>query len=440
MDYLLQVAKDAKQPIDDTEVEKVTVAHFESGYTLDGLPILPPLMTDEKRMEMRILRLEAALKKSQMPDLKAVQCPTVEAATETLPPDPKPCSENKETNTDSGVEPLIVMGRFRQKLTQSETVIYDHTRNLVIQIGPPDNTPVTVVSQMVMEDVPASPTQRAVTKITPLTMATQKSSWVSRLDPPKPDKSDRLDSGTEKPTILRRSNTCVDSTKLHHQLWRRNRLEVNGQRLLEVLKSPIKTAENSDGGTRPIKEESKVKPRSKIPLIQKKVKIIEAQPVISPGHEACHEPSAPVPVKCQSAAERRKNYDQKVAINRNNMAKKREESMARQKVVPKPNLPKSIRTPVSAHARLGLVDADFQVQRIRFQSMVSRQADEQQRLQAEFEKQQQELMDKMLGDLSHVTSEASADNPPEIEIALSSCSAVTTGSCSSTNSLSISPS
>lgn len=44
MDYLLQVAKDAKQPIDDNEVEKVTVAHFESGYTLDGLPILPPLV------------------------------------------------------------------------------------------------------------------------------------------------------------------------------------------------------------------------------------------------------------------------------------------------------------------------------------------------------------------------------------------------------------
>ncbi|KAH8332863.1 hypothetical protein KR074_012168, partial [Drosophila pseudoananassae] len=305
-----------------------------------------------------------------------------------------PSSENKETNTESPsvIEPLVVMGRFRQKLT-------------VKHFEPQKFIPEPVVAEVVVENASMGPPQMAVELQS--TTGIQKSSCVT---------------GTEELPVLRRSHTCLDSTKLHHQLWRRNQLA--GQRLMEVQKTPIKTPDSSESGSRVLKEESKVKPRSKIPLIQKKAKIIETLPYITPGHEACYEPTPPTSVRCQSAAERRKNYDQKVAIGRNNMAKKREESLAKQKVVPKPNLPKSIRTPLSEPARL-----ELQEQRKRFQSMVARQADEQKYLQAELEKTQRELMDNILGDLIHVTSEVSADYPSEMETALGSCSAATIASC-----------
>ncbi|KAH8267670.1 hypothetical protein KR026_002314, partial [Drosophila bipectinata] len=300
----------------------------------------------------------------------------------------------------------IVMGRFRQKLSVSETKIHDNGKNNeVINLEPQEIKPEPVVAQVVVEDTFLGPPQMAV-ELQSTPSEIQKSSWVT---------------GTEELPILRRSQTCVDSTKLHHQLWRRNQLA--GQRLLEVGKTPIKTPDSSESGSRVLKEETKVKPRSKIPLIQKKVKIDEAAPYITPGHEACYEPTPPMPIRCQSAAERRKNYDQKLSVGRYNMAKKREESLAKQKVVPKPNIPKSIRTPLSEQARL-----EIQEQRKRFLSMVARQADEQKYLHAEFEKQQQELMDKMLGDLIHATSEVSADYPSEMDTAPGSCSAATIAS------------
>ncbi|XP_016939766.3 uncharacterized protein [Drosophila suzukii] len=352
------MANETEQLVFHMELENNGGGEFESGYSLNGKPILPPMMTDWKRLEMMRLRLcaltkEAILKRNQLTNREL-----------------KSASTN--TKIFHGVGPLVVMGRLRQKLEQSETIIYDHTANLVMQISAPLNTPILMTSKLVIEDASPAKPQRAVLQVTPIQMGASVSAWVTKPDPPRPENFQPKEKTLEPP---KRCNTSPDLFKLHQQ---RNPDHIPMPQLTLAVKSDPEIG-------KPTKTSLARNP-SRIP-----------KPIAS---QVSRIPNVP---KTQTANQTRRNCEAKVATKRTNQAKN-PVSPAKPNAPSKTahlNEPKSIRTPVPAHKRPGYVENELQLQKNLFQSLVLRQAEENQRLQAKMQEQHQGLITSMINELNH---------------------------------------
>ncbi|XP_020811551.1 LOW QUALITY PROTEIN: uncharacterized protein LOC110186633 [Drosophila serrata] len=301
---------------------------FESAYSLDGVHILPPLMTEIKRLEMQQLRMQAlaiemTLKRSKPAvaekQIKCLMPRMINAATNTAlnensNTNPKPKSNPVSVSTTTSIAPLVVMGRFRQQLQKSETAIYDHSTKKLITTAPGKTLPILKASHVVIENAP----QRAV--ILPMEKGTMISSLVPKINSNEP---------------LQRSITTTD-LRVRPGQERMPGRPVAFSSATQISVASTKTTES--------------KFRSKIPIRRNRTLVLTPNqppevPVIAPGHDSSHEP---IVLKANSANERRRNYGAKVALKRNEMARKREE-LAKLKPPPRTNNhqgPKSIITPI----------------------------------------------------------------------------------------------
>ncbi|XP_052839376.1 uncharacterized protein LOC128254349 isoform X2 [Drosophila gunungcola] len=312
-----------------------------------------------------------------------------------------PKTEQKDASTSTQMfhenTSLVVLGRLHQKLEQSETMIYDHTANKVIQISAPRNLPILKTSQLVLEDAPQTPPQRAVIKITPVKLATSENGWVAKLDPPRTKSTPSRELVTEP---LQRCTTSPDFFRLHRQLWRRVPIQNSTLQLTLAVKSDPQITRTESNRA------SKGKGPSLIP------KLIPCQGITVPNV-----PSSPNLAKTRTPVQRQGNGDVKVAPKRMNLTKKTEATPANRKPPAKTtklNEPKSISTPVAAHRRPGCVEPDLQQQKNLLESLVFRQSVENQRLKAKFREEQQGLMAQMLGDLNQAI-EISNGQPQQLQ-------------------------
>ncbi|XP_043655502.1 uncharacterized protein LOC122621636 [Drosophila teissieri] len=347
-----------------SELQNIGGGEFKSGYCLNDKPILPPVMNDWKRLEMMRLRL-IALTKEAVQKRNQIACPERKDA-------------STSTNTQPGLGPLVIMGRFRQKLEQSQTMICDHTANMVMQISAPLPKPIGITSQLVMEDAPLTPPQRAVVKVTPVRLATAESGWVTKLDPPKTENPRPQEKVLEP---LHRCTTSPDLPKLHHQMWRRDPMP----QLTLPIKSELKIGQHP--GKQPAKKPTTSSNPSRIP------KLIASQ--VTSNASA---------TKTQSAYQARRSYDAKVAAKRNSQVSRGQASAVKQKTPPNTShlsVPKSIRTPVPEYKRPGYVQDELQLQKNLFKSLMLRQAEESRRIQAKMQQQHQGLIATMMSDLNH---------------------------------------
>ncbi|XP_017020884.1 uncharacterized protein [Drosophila kikkawai] len=320
---------------------------FESAYSLDGKSILPPLMTDVRRLEMQQLRLraltkEVILKRNKLNDaekqLKRLMPRMVNASTNTaLTENPNP-SPNLDSIPNSNTvpvstfplpiftpAPLIVMGRFRQELQKSETAVYDHSTKELVEIAPPKTLPISTATQVIIEDAP----QLAV--ILPVELGTMKSSWVPKTF----------------------SSTTIDLRELTSQ-----------ERLPE--RPEVFPSSNQIPEASPKTPERKF--RSQIPVWRHRATVLPTvQPpevtITASGHGSLQERNS---MKSDNANERRRSYGAKVALKRNEMTRKREE-LAKLKPPPRTTncqVPKSIRTPIR---RVEVGESMVEQQRFRVQ-------------------------------------------------------------------------
>ncbi|KAH8362972.1 hypothetical protein KR084_003838 [Drosophila pseudotakahashii] len=344
------MANETEQLMFQMELENIQSVDFQSGFSLNGNPILPPMMNDGKRLEMMRLRLcaltkEVILKRNQLNS-----------------------TEKKDASTNTkilkGIQPSMVLGRFRQKLEQSETLIYDHTSNMVLQISASLSTPILMTSQLVLENPPPAAPQRAIMKVPPVKMGASKIGWAVKLEPLKPVNSQ----SKEEDEKLKRCKTSPDLLKLPSSLWRRDPIEVPIPQLPFAIKSDPQIAKPSIGRL-----------QSRIP------KLIPLTPTDSPQL-----------VKIQTA---------RVTTKRCNQPRKPEcPSTKSTKPTTKTahlSVPKSIRTPVPLHKRPGYVGSELEIQKNLFKNLVFRQAEENQRRQAQIQQQHQGLITTMINELNH---------------------------------------
>ncbi|EDV53038.1 uncharacterized protein LOC6555157 [Drosophila erecta] len=373
------------------ELENIGGGEFKSSYCLNDKPILPPVMNDWKRLEMMRLRLCALTKE------------VVQKRNQITRPERKDASTN--TNTQQGFAPLVIMGRFRQKLEQSETKICDHTANMVLQISAPLPKPIGMTSQLVMEDASLTPPQRAVVKVTPVKLATAESGWVTKLDPPKAENPKPRELSVEP---LHRSTTSPDLAKLHHQMWRRDLTKRPLPQLTLLIKSDLQIGQQI--GKQPPNKPTTTRNPSRIP------KLVAIRQVTN---------NASV-TKTQSAYQARRSCDTKVTAKRTNQVTKGQVFAVKQKAPPNTthlNVPKSIRTPVPSYKRPGYVQDELQLQRNLFKSLILRQAEENKRMQAKMQQQQQGLIATMMNDLNHaveISNDLSVDGSLHLDSSTSS--------------------
>ncbi|XP_039493349.1 uncharacterized protein LOC120452934 [Drosophila santomea] len=347
-----------------SELQNIGGGEFKSGYCLNETPILPPVMNDWKRLEMMRLRL-SALTKEAVQKRNQITCPERKDA-------------STSTNTQPGLGPLVIMGRFRQKLEQSKTMICDHTANMVMQISAPPLKPIGITSQLVMEDASLAPPQRAVVKVTPVRLATAQSGWVTKLDPPKAENPRPQEKVVE---ALHRCTSSPDLVKLHHQMWRRDPIP----QLTLPIKSELQIGQHLE--KKPTNKPTTSRIPSRIP------KLITSQ--VTNNANA---------TKTQSAYQARRSYDAKVAAKRSSQVSKGQASAVKQKAPPNTkhlSVPKSIRTPVPECKRPGFVQDELQLQKNLFKSLMIRQAEESRRIQAKMQQQHQGLIASMMSDLDH---------------------------------------
>ncbi|XP_017000492.2 uncharacterized protein [Drosophila takahashii] len=344
------MANETEQLMFQLELENIEGADFQSGYSLNGKPILPPMMTDWKRLEMMRLRL-CALTKEVI--LKRNQLNSTE-------------KQDASTNTKKleVIQPLMVMGRFRQKLERSETMIYDYTANMVMQIETGLSLPILMTSQLVMENSEKPKPQRAVMKVNAVQMGASEIGWAVKWDPLK-SQNNQPKEGEEN---LKRCKTSPDLLKLPNTLWRRAPIEVPIPQLPSAIKSDPQIAKSSIG-----------KMQSRIP------KLIPLPPTDSPQL-----------VKIQTA---------RITTKRGNQSRKSEVPSTKPT---KPttrtahlSAPKSIITPVPLHKRPGYVGSELEIQQNLFKNLVLKQAEENQRLQAKMQQQHQGLITTMINELNH---------------------------------------
>ncbi|XP_041565558.1 uncharacterized protein LOC108148519 isoform X2 [Drosophila elegans] len=370
--------KELQQLIPESDLDGIGGCEFESRYCLDEKTILSPIPCLNSN---EMVGLQLGVMANHMILMRNMLC-SPQKSVKCLITAPKTEQKDASTSTQMfhGNTSLIVLGRLRQKLEQSETMIYDHTANKVIQISAPRNLPILKTSQLVLEDAPQTPPQRAVIKLTPVKLATSENGWVAKLDPPRTESTPSRELVTEP---LQRCTTSPDLFRLHRQLWRRIPIQNPTLQLTLAVKSNLQVTRTESNRA------SKGRGPSLIP------KLIPYQGITVPNV-----PSLPNLAKTRTPVQGQGN---RVSPKRMNLTKKTEATPANRKSPLKTtilNVPKSISTPVAAHRRPGCAEPDLQQQKNLLESLVYRQSKDNQRLKTKFREQQQGLMAQMLGDLN----------------------------------------
>ncbi|KAH8417494.1 hypothetical protein KR222_001145, partial [Zaprionus bogoriensis] len=186
MDYLLKMAEELHQQFANLSLPDEVP--YKSVYTINGCPILPPLMTPERRLEMQLHRQSAVALEEKM--VRLSKSPTSAKLLSLAVSKASRKCVDASTNTDPECElvwhlsppPLIVAGRIRQRLQCSETLIYDNKCNAIIKYVRRDaakETPsqatlvaMSVHSQQLPEEPPQLWPQLAIVREAPRNYAT----------------------------------------------------------------------------------------------------------------------------------------------------------------------------------------------------------------------------------------------------------------------------
>ncbi|TDG43160.1 hypothetical protein AWZ03_010425 [Drosophila navojoa] len=161
MEYIMEMAEAVAQQSKQEEEEG---SRFKSVFTINGKSILPPLMTPERRLEMQQLRRAAmAIEERGRAGRQTANSPSG-AKGQVLQPRRAAAVLDASTNTESESElaqqPLTVVGRLKQQLQQSETLIYDNKCNAIIKLVKSSKLPAR--QHMVREEYLEAQPQRAV--------------------------------------------------------------------------------------------------------------------------------------------------------------------------------------------------------------------------------------------------------------------------------------
>ncbi|XP_001357606.4 uncharacterized protein [Drosophila pseudoobscura] len=497
MEYWLQLVNEqALKLLPEVEAQKQELEQeqettFISVFSHQGSPIIPPLMTPQRRREMQnhrstALAIEGYLKekngrKSKVRSLRAPEM-------------------KKEA------PPLSVVGRFPQQLQRSETLIYDNGLNRIIK--PPPRTPpsppsaIRMSSSVLIEDPPLMAVQRAAVQLCAPLFAKPSKSLVARATPPaKPlivgppramsklkeqeleeerkekwrrerEKQQNL-SLEHKHTMkliqvaktlpwgvlqiapLLRSNThpvlrrmphrhteanfhtmpqrhtesslerkhseTESSLQLHPQLWKRQNTIVyscpNSPRTNRFPTTKNQEKETQEEAKKGPEKGANEEPKQRKQSLEKKPKS-KGRFSLSPRR-----PAPPHNVSwsghnfassMSSVTQRRRSYDpqaslmrdakQKVAGRQLPLSPRQSAAFDRGRASTTTHPPSN--TPKETLSALTIHQAEAEEQRQRFLALVSKQAEEQQRLQAQFEAQQQILIDQMLGEVKRLSSPA----------------------------------
>ncbi|EDW67590.1 uncharacterized protein [Drosophila virilis] len=185
MEYILKVAEEVDQQWAEMHHQQEENSHYKSVFTLNGKSILSPLMTPERRLEMQKHRLAAMAIEEQverLPKLSGADkmqhsthiagggcCRLVDAS----------------TNTELVQQPLAVVGRIKQPLQFSETLIYDNKCNAIIKFIKPVGSPLkkSPVVQMLCEEFVEIQPQHAVLREPDLLYATLSATSLETAEP-----------------------------------------------------------------------------------------------------------------------------------------------------------------------------------------------------------------------------------------------------------------
>ncbi|XP_023036184.1 uncharacterized protein LOC6651172 [Drosophila willistoni] len=481
MELLIKLAEEASAKPELSAPKKLST--YTSVYKVDGLPILPPLMTPDRRMEMNHHRLTALGIENYLLD-----------KTQRLPlsmPKSIDCLKNgsRDVSTNTDLQPLVVMGRFRQELQQSETLIYDNRCNAIIKPlkvrrEVKSSASRITTARLIIEEQPMALAQMATIQYSPPQFSIMKTLCLpppstSQRVAPTSLKNPRLscqkvnseyrskaDQGQKSGSILdllnvakkmqrnmlsneflQRSNTSpilkngsnlnriqgVNRTKsterldkLHPQLWQRDATKnclipkspSNARAIESSLPSSIASSSTNDLTKQEQEHEQDSIPVKKImvkqcmtkeqPLRFRKPKPSASKNLILNSNSNSNSNSQRVaasPIQQNShgpmnSVQRRLNYDPRASLRRNAPSKRMEESTENDaKAGPKLELS----LPLNDIQADGVTDKILEMerqQRQRFQLLVAKQANEQKRLQDEFEMQQQALRDRILNDFN----------------------------------------
>ncbi|EDW84480.2 uncharacterized protein Dwil_GK13118 [Drosophila willistoni] len=354
-------------------------------------------MTPDRRMEMNHHRLTALGIENYLLD-----------KTQRLPlsmPKSIDCLKNgsRDVSTNTDLQPLVVMGRFRQELQQSETLIYDNRCNAIIK---PLKVRREVKSSAIFHNenvVPSAPFDFSESR----SHIFKKSKTVIIQGVNRTKSTERLD-------------------KLHPQLWQRDATKnclipkspSNARAIESSLPSSIASSSTNDLTKQEQEHEQDSIPVKKImvkqcmtkeqPLRFRKPKPSASKNLILNSNSNSNSNSQRVaasPIQQNShgpmnSVQRRLNYDPRASLRRNAPSKRMEESTENDaKAGPKLELS----LPLNDIQADGVTDKILEMerqQRQRFQLLVAKQANEQKRLQDEFEMQQQALRDRILNDFN----------------------------------------
>ncbi|ALC47611.1 maker243 [Drosophila busckii] len=135
LDYILKVAAEANMQLTQ---QMLNLSDYESVFSIQGKPILPPLLSPERRLEMQQYRLAAMAVEQQLPRRPKQQSKTNKHMQQQLPQvaqtgDRVDASTSTEFELETPATSLTVLGRFKQQLQLSETLIYDNKCNAIIK-------------------------------------------------------------------------------------------------------------------------------------------------------------------------------------------------------------------------------------------------------------------------------------------------------------------
>ncbi|XP_034487547.1 putative uncharacterized protein DDB_G0277255 isoform X2 [Drosophila innubila] len=100
---------------------------YVSQFRIDGQPILPPLMTAERRRQMQLLRQRALELEAKYKQSNAVRSTTILDETRVIDSDSSSGSNSNSSSNDANSSTMSTIQRFPQ-LQQTQTFIYDSTR------------------------------------------------------------------------------------------------------------------------------------------------------------------------------------------------------------------------------------------------------------------------------------------------------------------------
>ncbi|XP_030370574.1 uncharacterized protein LOC115621157 [Scaptodrosophila lebanonensis] len=274
MDYILEITEEAnRQLASEAQQTQDGCNGYISIFRIGGEPILPPLMTPEKRLEMQsfkqqALEIEERLRNERMernetfaiqvqetteePCLVTLLTHVNRSSQQSLPPSQfkatqtcrlskqreepgEPlktpakhaapttpsrvvggeCSKFADASTNTELTPLMIVGRNNnQRLQRSETLIYDNNSNAIIKPVKEVEKPKTETKQLVLEDQTVLLARCAVCHNSPLKFGLLQTTWVhsspTSKEPCNPNISERRSTSKE----LRKRPSLKSNPKL----------------------------------------------------------------------------------------------------------------------------------------------------------------------------------------------------------------------------------